>query len=126
VHPYLGAAAAHRELERGARLKGSSFKRAREPAGDPFEDLDIRITFRTATVLAVISAQPGASNRVLGEVAGVTDQGQMSKLLRRLKSSGLIENQGAGHNRGEPNAWKLTARGRALHAVLGVQDGATV
>jgi AcrR family transcriptional regulator len=116
VHPYLGPAAARRELDRHVpsptpARNGHAPKHAR----DPFKDLPICITFRTARVLATISAQPGASNRQIGDAAGVTDQGQMSKLLSRLEGFELIENHGQGHAKGEPNAWRLTERG---HGVL--------
>jgi hypothetical protein len=43
--------------------------------------------------------------------AGIADQGQISKLLARLHSLGLLENTGGDHAKGEPNAWHLTARG---------------
>jgi hypothetical protein len=46
----------------------------------------------------------------------------MSRLLRRLAQCGLIENQGEGHIRGEPNAWALTERGAAIHAAISVQS----
>jgi hypothetical protein len=105
VHPYLGPVAAHRELDRDVpppnpARNGHAPKHAR----DPFKDLPIRITFRTARVLATIGAQPGASNRQIGDAAGVADQGQMSKLLSRLEGFELIENHGQGHAKGEPNA----------------------
>jgi hypothetical protein len=38
----------------------------------------------------------------------------MSKLLARLERAGLLTNQGAGHVKGEPNAWHLTSTGRAV------------
>jgi DNA-binding PadR family transcriptional regulator len=55
-------------------------------------------------------------------VAGVVDQGQMSKLLRRLEKAELIENHGEGQTKGESNAWRLTDRG---HGVLRVVGGDT-
>lgn len=120
VLPYLGPAASRKELEqplpvsRVARSNGH----ARPRASDPFKDLPIRITFRTARVLAAIGEQPDASNKEIGEAAGVGDQGQMSKLLHRLQNAGLIENRGEGQAKGEPNAWQLTTRGEdVLHAV---------
>jgi hypothetical protein len=122
VLPYLGAAAARKELERPvpvprAAAKGSNGHVAIS-ASDPFRGLPIRITFRTVRVLAAISRQPYASNREIGQDAGVTDQGQMSKLLRRLEKAGLIENHGAGQARGEANAWRLTPQGQGvLHAI---------
>jgi AcrR family transcriptional regulator len=121
VNPYLGPAAARRELELPAPVTVFS-PRAEPPASvrDPFAGLPVRITFRTARVLGAIAAVPGANNRAVGEVAGVADQGQMSKLLKRLEAYGLIENRCSGLARGEPNAWWLTTRGdaiqRALHA----------
>jgi AcrR family transcriptional regulator len=120
VHPYLGPTAARKELQKPTPpVVTTSNGHARKHADDPFKDLSIRITFRTAVVLATIAAQPDASNRALGQLAGVADQGQMSKLLRRLEGSGLIENHGERHHKGEANAWRLTRSGEALQTVLG-------
>jgi AcrR family transcriptional regulator len=126
VLPYLGAAAARKELERPISLprvtpKGSN-GHVPAPASDPFRGLPIRITFRTVRVLATIGELGGRgvdpSNREIGQGAGVADQGQMSKLLHRLENAGLIENHGEGQTRGEPNAWRLTPHGQSvLHAV---------
>jgi AcrR family transcriptional regulator len=120
VHPYLGSVASGRELDRPvstavARAGGHVSR----PVRDPFKDLSIRITFRTARVLAVIAAQPDASNREIGHAAGVEDQGQISKLLRRLEKPGLIENHGEGQVRGESNAWRLTAEGHSILRAVG-------
>ena len=60
--------------------------------------------------------EPGISNRVVAERAGVTDQGQISKLLARLERLGLAFNSGNGHAKGEANAWTLTAAGYAGRA----------
>jgi AcrR family transcriptional regulator len=117
VNPYLGAAAARRELDRpppettGPAVLGSK---------DPFKGLSIRFTYRTARVLATIAARPGASNRLIAGTSGIVDEGQMSRLLVRLQNSGLIENSGSGQPRGEPNAWALTERGEAVRLALGV------
>jgi hypothetical protein len=125
VLPYLGPAASRKELQRPtpapAKTKSSNGSTP-APAADPFRDLPIRITFRTVRVLATIGALGGQgsdpSNREIAQRAGVTDQGQMSKLLRRLEKAELISNHGEGQVRGEPNAWQLTARGQGvLHAV---------
>jgi AcrR family transcriptional regulator len=120
VYPYLGPAAARKELERPVTpLVVTGDSDGALPA-DPFKDLPIRITFRTARVLDTIGSQPGASNREVAQTAGVTDQGQMSKLLRRLEKAGLIDNEGEGQTKGEANAWRLTPRGHGiLHAVNG-------
>jgi AcrR family transcriptional regulator len=115
VHPYAGPAAARRELDRHAP---KALTASANGAKDPFKDLSIRLTYRTARVLATIAEDCGASNRMIAGSAGIGDEGQMSRLLRRLKSAGLIENLGGGHTRGEPNAWWLTKRGEAIHATL--------
>jgi AcrR family transcriptional regulator len=119
VHPYHGPAAARRELSRPAP-EVSPARNGNAPARiqDPFKDLPMRLTFRTARVLATVAAIPGASNRAIGDSAGVPDQGQISKLLQRLAGYGLIENQGQGHPKGEPNAWTLTERGQAIHHAI--------
>ncbi len=125
VNPYLGAAAAKRELQFPSpppKTSRNCHSREDHLAGrhvqDPFKDLPIRITFRTARVLASVATRPGASNREIMGAAGVVDQGQMSKLLGRLEHNGLIENHGYGQAKGEANAWRLTDRGQAIHRAI--------
>jgi AcrR family transcriptional regulator len=115
VHPYLGAAAARRELDRPAPKASAA---TIDGAPDPFQGLAIRFTYRTARVLATIAEDPGANNRMIADSSGIGDEGQMSRLLRRLERAGLIENKGGGHPHGEPNAWWLTERGEAIHHTL--------
>jgi AcrR family transcriptional regulator len=123
VHPYCGPTAARRELDRPAPKAAPAIANG---AKDPFKGLSIRFTYRTARVLATIAEDGGASNRMVADSAGINDEGQTSRLLRRLQSAGLIENLGEGHTRGEPNAWWLTQRGEAIHATLtGAQDTAS-
>jgi AcrR family transcriptional regulator len=116
VLPYLGAAAARRELSRALPVQAGSISHGGTPAqassgGDPLAGVPMRLTYRTALVLGCIAEQPGASNRVIGDHAGVSDQGQISKLLARLERLGLAANTGDGHLKGEPNAWRLTPKG---------------
>lgn len=87
----------------------------------------IPITYRTGRVLAVIAELGGRgsdpSNREVADAAGVLDQGQICKLLKRLAGLGLIEKTGEGRPKGMPNAWRLTKEGkeilRAFEARLG-------
>jgi AcrR family transcriptional regulator len=115
VHPYLGSAAAREELERPAPKVASASNGALK---DPFKDLSIRFTYRTARVLATIATNAGASNRLVADTAGIADEGQTSRLLARLQRAELIENRGAGREKGEANAWTLTERGEAVQAAL--------
>jgi DNA-binding MarR family transcriptional regulator len=115
VHPYLGSAAARSELDRPPTEPCGSPAAAK----DPFKDLSIRFTYRTARVLATIATDPGASNRSIADTSGIVDEGQMSRLLARLQRCGLVENRGEGQPKGEPNAWALTERGEAVQEALG-------
>ncbi len=110
VLPYLGPAAAERELRRPA----PRVRRAAPPRADPLRKLDMRLTYRTVRVLLAIGSNSGASNRQVGSAAGVADPGQISKLLARLHALGLVANTGGDHTKGEPNAWSLTSRGREI------------
>jgi hypothetical protein len=85
----------------------------------------MRLTYRTLRVLTVIGEQDGdgssvgLSNREVATAAGISDQGQISKLLTRLEGLGLVENATPiPHRRdqptGEPNAWRLTVRGQEV------------
>ena len=117
VLPYLGVAEAAKELERANSLPLRARLPAKPPITDgPLEGLDIRLTYRTVRVLAVILDRPGASNREVAEHAEIVDQGQISKLLGRLARLRLIENRGMGQLAGLTNSWHLTPRGAALVA----------
>ncbi|MGA9874189.1 MAG: TetR/AcrR family transcriptional regulator [Solirubrobacteraceae bacterium] len=122
VLPYLGAAAARRELSQPIppALDGAEGG----PPSDPLRDLDMRLTYRTIRVLLAVGelGERGSdpSNREVGDAAGIRDQGQISKLLSRLEHLGLIRNAGEPRVRGEPNAWTLTERGVEVQAVLSI------
>jgi AcrR family transcriptional regulator len=114
---YLGPRAARREQRRPAPAPRRAPHTRRASVGaerDPLDEVDMRLTYRTARVLECIAGQPGASNRAVAERAGVADPGQISKLLRRLERLGLTVNTGGGHQSGEPNAWALSAKGERV------------
>ncbi len=118
VLPYLGQAAAQKELSKPAPKLQTKTTAAQR---DPLDGLDMRITYRTVRVLMTIAANPDASNRKIASEAGIGDQGQVSKLLARLEHLGLIYNRGIGPVKGAPNAWQLTARGRHVEQAIRVQ-----
>jgi DNA-binding MarR family transcriptional regulator len=107
VGPYLGQAAARMELEG----RSGPFEEERGAGGRR-----LYVTRRTRLVLRVIADSPRSSNREVAQAAGLVDEGQTSKLLRRLAERGLIENVGLGQRGGRCNAWLLTARGERLLA----------
>jgi AcrR family transcriptional regulator/DNA-binding MarR family transcriptional regulator len=123
VLPYAGPAIARREQDRSvppvpaavASVSGTENVRIEQ---DPLREVPMRLTYRTARVLETIAERPGVSNRVVGELAGVPDQGQISKLLARLERLGLAANTGDGHSKGESNAWSLTTLGERVTAHL--------
>ena len=120
VLPYLGQAAAAKELKRAipkARRAPS------KPVDDPLDGLNMRITYRTLRVLSAVADLPGGSNREIADRAGVSDAGQISKLLARLEKIGLLHNSGDGQAKGERNAWGLTARGAEVEEATRVQAG---
>ena len=123
VMPYLGRSAAHEEAV--APLPRTAVLPATRPAREdksPLAGLDIRLTYRTVRVLMAIADAPGASNRQIAMDAGIVDQGQISKLLRRLDHLDLVENTGAGQAKGGSNSWRLTALGaRVRRAARGAE-----
>ena len=124
---YLGPRAARREQRRPAPAPRPVLDGGRASVGagrDPLDEVDMRLTYRTARVLECIAELGGRgsnpSNRAVAESAGVSDPGQISKLLRRLEGLGLAVNTGGGHQSGEPNAWQLTPLGRQVAQRLSV------
>jgi AcrR family transcriptional regulator len=118
VLPYLGTAAARREQSRPAPATRPALdSRWASPAptsSDPLEGVAMRLTYRTARVLGCVAEHPRASNRLVAKHAGISDQGQVSKLLARLERLALLTNTGEGRQKGEPNAWVLTSKGEQL------------
>lgn len=117
VMPYLGPAAARRELD---RLLPELPLPAPPAEGDALRKLGMRLTYRTVGVLVHLAEHPGSSNRKVGDATGIADQGQVSKLLWRLQRLGLVENVGGPRTRGEANAWRLTAKGRDIERAVDV------
>lgn len=119
VLPYLGHAAASDERQRPIP---SSAPRARPEvshappaeAGTSLDAPKIRMTYRTTRVLESIGEHPGATNSAIARLAGITDQGQVSKLLARLSDRGLIANGGDLRYKWSVNTWSLTPSGEAF------------
>jgi AcrR family transcriptional regulator len=124
VLPYLGPAAAERELRRPTpRIQRAAARNGHARGGssaNPLRGLEMRLTYRTLRVLSAVGELDGCdthpSNRAVADRAGIADPGQMSKLLARLQSLGLIENRERARAngapfKGEPNRWALTPRG---------------
>jgi len=122
VLPYLGPATAERER---ARQAPRARRRPVNGQGDPLRNLDMRLTYRTVRVLLAVAELGGResdpSSREVADASGVSDQGQMSKLLWRLEHLGLIANDPPRPARGEPNAWALTAKGHEVEQAIRAQ-----
>jgi AcrR family transcriptional regulator/DNA-binding MarR family transcriptional regulator len=123
VLPYLGKAAAARELARPVPPVRASVQHS--GVGYPFHELGMRLTYRTLRVLDAVACNPDASNRLIGELAGITDQGQISKLLARLARLGLIDNAPGASAKGLSNKWRLTEKGQGIQRAIEEPRGAT-
>jgi AcrR family transcriptional regulator len=116
VHPYLGSRAAQQELHKHTKIEPIQ---ARKPPADPFKDLPIRLTYRTALVLTSIAQSPGSSSKQIADASGIADPGQISRLLTRLRTNNLIQDNGTGPTKGMARAWTLTQRGKDILQATG-------
>jgi AcrR family transcriptional regulator len=127
VLAFEGPVVAEREMARpvpkAPRVSRKTRTNTEGISGDLLEGLDMRLTYRTLRVLTTIVEQSaarggGLSNREVAQGAGISDQGQVSKLLARLQRLELIENTAFAERpyqpTGEPNAWRLTPRGEGV------------
>ncbi len=117
VQPYLGPAAARKELQ--LPVPSSAGSAAPRLPADPFKDLPMRLTYRTVRVLASIAEEPGASSKHVGDASGIADPGQISRLLSRLRRYELIQDSGVGPAKGKARAWTLTPRGESILQATG-------
>lgn len=130
VLPYQGQAAARREQTRPAppplSVAEGVGERLISPLGsvEPLAVLPMRLTYRTAMVLQALADHPGQSNRQVAGLVGISDQGQISKLLARLQRIGLLQNAADGaHDKGEANQWVLTNTGQQVTHSIQVHTG---
>jgi AcrR family transcriptional regulator len=117
VQPYLGSAAARKEFDRALPAMDAERDGSAPASEDALIGLNMRLTYRTMRVINAVAAHPGGSNRVIARAADIGDQGQISKLLMRLRKLGLVENR-AVPVKGEPNAWFLSANGERVERLL--------
>ena len=106
VAPYLGMPLAKVELSESGTADGE--------APSPSGELPILFTHRTTMVLRAIAAKPRSSNGAIARAAGLIDEGQMSKLLKRLEQRGLIEHVTPQRGSRRLKAWLLTPTGRRV------------
>jgi AcrR family transcriptional regulator/DNA-binding MarR family transcriptional regulator len=117
VLPYRGSAAAAKELERpiprlpSKRRDGDGFSRRSLASTSP---VDYRLTIRTQMALAAVGGRPGLNNREVSEIIGLADQGQISRMMKRLQTQGLIENVQGHNTKRQVRAWRLTTDGEAM------------
>jgi AcrR family transcriptional regulator len=112
VEPYRGPAAARGELERPPPQASDSQRWTGDT--DLWVESGLRMTYRRIRVIDAIASRPGLSNAQVAERAGISDEGQVSKLLARLQAAGVAEKVDEGRQRGGRNAWHLTPRGKRL------------
>ncbi len=71
------------------------------------------LTVRTQMALTAVGDHPGLNNREVSEIIDLADQGQISRMIKRLQTQGLVENA-QGHTSRQIKAWRLTAEGEAV------------
>jgi AcrR family transcriptional regulator len=125
--PYLGARGVEREIVQGDDLARAILER-RSP--EPAHRAEVRVrvpgvllTTRAhrARLCLLYMADQGRrgltpSNQQVGECIGVSDRGQIARLLGRLAGLGLLCKRVGGP--GRPNAWSLTSVGEQVARVL--------
>jgi DNA-binding MarR family transcriptional regulator len=113
VLPYLDASAARQEVSRSLP-RAPTRHRAGGAGADASIPAGMRLTSRTAQVLQTLSRQPGSSNSAIAGKVGIGDQGQISRMLARLRRLKLVEDYPSERARGTTKAWRLTAAGSRL------------
>jgi hypothetical protein len=86
------------------------------------KDLSARCPSARGIVRWLALARPSSPPCPMTDAAEVSDEGQISRLLARLKNLGLIHNPGQSRL-GQPHSWRLTARGAGR---AGERRGVTV
>jgi hypothetical protein len=121
--PYLDQRAVTREIARGEALARELLAERYAPhqqtqqAGVEVPNLllDPR-AHRARACLLYLAENPGASNRQVADAVGVTGRTQISALLARMHSVGLLAKRPS--RPGGPNAWSLSQHGERISNML--------
>jgi AcrR family transcriptional regulator len=115
------------ELARGIRSRRTGQvtedRTARPQGGVPSVLVDPR-AFRARKCLHYVAANPGASNRLIGDGIGVAHRGQLSALLASLRRLGLVVTAPA--LPGHANAWRVTPHGRRVALAVDAETDETL
>ena len=114
--PYRGITPAAQELVRPLPRTPARGRGGDGLSGRPLSAaglVDYRLTVRTQMALAAVGGRPGLNNLEVSEIIGLSDQGQISRMMKRLQAQGLVENA-QGHTRRQVKAWRLTVNGEAV------------
>lgn len=107
VLPYLGRAAATKEL-------GRPTPKAQRPLPPAIRDpCAPRLNHRALLILRAISIEPGLGNGQIAARVGLRDTGHISRLLLLLSDQGLIVNDSKSHPRGA-KAWRVSGKGEKV------------
>jgi AcrR family transcriptional regulator len=120
VLPYLGHAEAARARAAGDRRSEALARERQSRRADPYAPIPKQLSrpnaHRARAAIRYLAENPGASNQAVAQGVGVSHLGQISRLLARLKHSGLLVKQAGGA--GRPNAWKLSPQGEDVARAL--------
>ena len=120
VAAYLGPRGAARATARAEARAGELL--ARGPSAPPRATVEVPSMLRHGSAhrlracIRHLAANPGASNQQVAEGIGVAHGGQVSTMLARLNSAGLLVKQCGGA--GRPNSWRLSPHGEAVAEAL--------
>jgi AcrR family transcriptional regulator len=124
---YLNTRGVAREIKRGEALARGLLVDGYPPApvalaaaAEIPETLRAPGAHRARSCVLYIAAHPGVSNRQIGVGVGIAHDGQVSRLLVRLRSLGLLAKQAGAP--GHPNAWRLTSEGQRISQLLEQQQ----
>jgi DNA-binding MarR family transcriptional regulator len=120
VMPYLDVSAARQELSRPLppARPGRVERSVQILHLGTSSPQRMRVTSRTMQVLEAIAARPGMSNSAIASTVGISDQGQISRLLARLSRLKLVEDYSSSLATKTSKAWRLTPAGASLLADL--------
>jgi AcrR family transcriptional regulator len=122
VCPYLDPYEVVTEVKRGEALAEKIAERHALSSSPPLAPVKLPAAlshpgaYRARSCVIYIAANPGTSNKQIAAGIDVPHLGQVSELLARLASGGLLRKHAGGA--GRPNQWWLTPQGEQIAQAL--------